>query len=193
MEFQEHYPKAFRLIQKVDRFWARIEGMTLVFALLLMIVLAFTQAILRNFFSTGVFWFEPLVRHLVLFVGFMGASLATHEKRHITVDALGKVFKQSSRHYVNILVTLVSFLICVILFWASIHFVIDTYGSGEKIHGNFPSWLAQSIMPYAFAVMALRFILDFLGHFVRLLKGLPPAAGMDAHISLGEELGKGKT
>ena len=74
--------------ERLDETIARIEKYLLVLLLSLMIVLAFLQIVLRNFFETGLSWGDVLVRYLVLWVAFIGAALATKEGRHINMEIL---------------------------------------------------------------------------------------------------------
>jgi len=49
------------------------EQVVLTILILGMIALSMAQIVLRNFFHTGLIWIEPLLRHLVLWIGFTGA------------------------------------------------------------------------------------------------------------------------
>ena len=55
----------------------RVEDALLVILLSLMILLAATQILLRNFFDLGFVWADPLLRALVLWLGLIGATVAT--------------------------------------------------------------------------------------------------------------------
>ena len=74
------------------RTWAqrlhRAEDALLVLLLSAMIVLAATQIMLRNFFDSGFVWIDPLLRVLVLWLGLIGATVATRNNRHIRIDLL---------------------------------------------------------------------------------------------------------
>ena len=72
--------------ERLDALLARVEQALLVFFLALMMVTAFSQIAVRNLFGIGLTWSEPLVRYLVLWVGFLGAALAVREGRHITIE-----------------------------------------------------------------------------------------------------------
>ena len=74
----------------LDRILAKTETVVLVIFLGTMVVLAFLQVVLRNFFGTGLIWGDTLVRHMVLWAGFIGGALAAFEGRHISIDALTK-------------------------------------------------------------------------------------------------------
>src|SRR5512143_3313876 len=77
-----------KVLATLSRTLAFVERGILVALLALMILLAFTQVVLRNVFSTGLLWADPLLRHLVLWVGFIGASLATASEKHINLDSV---------------------------------------------------------------------------------------------------------
>ncbi|MBL7684762.1 MAG: TRAP transporter small permease subunit, partial [Deltaproteobacteria bacterium] len=76
--------------QKINHAFAKFEGFILTFLVMIMIGLAFTQVVLRNFFDTGITWADGVVRHLVLGVGFIGASVATFEDGHLAMDLVSR-------------------------------------------------------------------------------------------------------
>ena len=55
----------------------RVEVGVVTALLLLLVGVGFLQIVLRNFFQTGLLWGDPLMRHAVLWLGCLGASLAT--------------------------------------------------------------------------------------------------------------------
>jgi TRAP-type C4-dicarboxylate transport system permease small subunit len=61
----------------------RIEDGILAAVLTLMIALAVVQILLRNFFGAGFIWGDMLVRILVLWIGLIGAMIATRQNKHI--------------------------------------------------------------------------------------------------------------
>ena len=81
--------------QRWDEILGRVEKFLLAAMLSIMILLAFLQIILRNVFSSGISWGDPLVRYLVLWVGFIGASLASKEGKHITIEVFSRWFSGS--------------------------------------------------------------------------------------------------
>ena len=59
--------------------------------LLAMVFLSGLQILLRNVFASGLGWIDPLLRHLVLLLAFVGAILATGAKRHVQINVLGRL------------------------------------------------------------------------------------------------------
>ncbi|NVM57446.1 MAG: TRAP transporter small permease subunit, partial [Desulfobacterales bacterium] len=80
-----------RRFEQALRFFTRLEDTFLVSLLSFMIGLAFLQIVLRDFFSTGLLWADPLLKNLVIWVGLVGASIATREDKHITIDVIPRV------------------------------------------------------------------------------------------------------
>ena len=140
----------------------RIEKYTLTVMLAVMILLAFVQIILRNVFSSGISWGDPLVRYLVLWVGFIGASLATKEGKHITIEVFSRGLSGRRNPYLNAISTLISALICGLLVFAGWTFVRNEAQMGGSTFFQIPLCIPQIIIPLTFAIMTLRFSLRFL-------------------------------
>lgn len=182
----EQTPRFFRVWDRIDAVFCRVEGWLLVVSLLVMVAMTFTQVVLRNLLDQGVLWFDPVVRHLVVWIGFLGAAVATREKKHVNVDALSRYIKGAARHGVNIVVSGFATAVTFFLFLASIQFIKNTMALGERIHQFFPSWIAQMVFPYAFGIMALRFLYDFLLSITLAAKGKAPLHIVDSNLPAEE-------
>ena len=75
-----------RILKQVARFLEKIEGHLIVLILSLMILLSFGQMLLRNLFNMGIVWGDTLLRQWVLWVGFLGASMAVRHDKHISIE-----------------------------------------------------------------------------------------------------------
>ena len=159
-----------RLVRFLDNLIARIEGGMLLVLLSLMVTLSFFQVLLRNFFALGLPWGEILLRHMVLWVGFLGASLAAKKRRHLNIEVLSRFMPAGLRPMINILIFLFTIIVCLALFWASLLLVISEREMGGKLFGNFPTWVFQLILPIAFALIGLHYLLRTVGRFWLLCK-----------------------
>ncbi len=140
----------------------RIEDALLVLLLGAMIVLAGSQIVLRNLFDSGISWSDPVLRVLVLWVGMMGAMIATQQDKHIRIDLLSRYLPPAWRHYTARLNELFSAVVCGLLAWHSGRFVYFEWQDGTTLVSNFPAWAAEAILPFGFTVMTLRFLLLML-------------------------------
>ncbi|MGD8471659.1 MAG: TRAP transporter small permease [Desulfobacteraceae bacterium] len=143
--------------QRWDETFGRAEKFLVAAMLSIMILMAFLQIILRNVFSTGISWGDQLVRYLVLWVGFIGAGLATREGKHITIEVFSRWFSGNAQRYLQALSCLVSALICGLLTFAGWTFVQNEAQMGSTTFLQIPVWIPQVIIPITFALMALRF------------------------------------
>ncbi|MFQ5583485.1 MAG: TRAP transporter small permease [Calditrichia bacterium] len=149
-----------KVINRIDRGLAGAENFIIIVLLSIMVILAFTQVILRNFFSTGILWADIFLRHLVLWVGFIGASLATREGKHINIDILTRLISKARLPYIRMIIDVVSAIVCFILAKAGVVFLLDEIKYETILFLNVPAWIFQLIIPVGFALIAFRFILQ---------------------------------
>lgn len=137
-----------------------------------MVALVFIQIILRNFYNSGIVGSDSLVKHLVLWVGFLGAGLATREKSHIRIDIASKILPPGIKAVAQILVDIFSITVCMGLVYAAYSFVSIEYETGEVIPFlQIPVWIMELIIPVGFFIIALRFMAQLFANISTLLKG----------------------
>lgn len=156
-------------LQRLGGYLRKTEELILALLLGTMILLSFTQILLRNFLDSGIAWADPLLRLLVLWVGMLGAMLATHYDKHIRIDLVTRFIPEQYHRQSAFFTALFSSLICALLSWHSARFVYYEWQDGGDAFVGFPAWLAESILPFGFAVMTIRFALVAL----RNLQGRP--------------------
>lgn len=159
------------IFPKIDSGLEKVEGLLLTVILITMIGLAFLQVVLRNFFSTGIIWADPFVRHLVLWVGFIGASVATKEHGHLAMDLVSRFLPDKLRKPTAMFVDAASSLVCALLALASYKFVLGEKEMGELLLPWIPTYWAIAIIPLGFSLMSLRFAGKILTDVKILVRG----------------------
>lgn len=134
-----------------------LEDSVLISVLLATVLLAGVDIIARAVFESGVIWIPPTLRVLVLWLGLLGALLATRTREHIAVDVVGRLAPPRVRDLINAITTLFAAVICALLAWHSERFVELAYEMGDVAFARVPAWPLQIIIPISFALMALRF------------------------------------
>ena len=142
----------------IIRLLLRLEETALVLLVGALIGTAFAQIILRNLLSVTFLWTDPLVRHLVLWSGFVGAMIATRQDKHIRIDALLRFLSPPWRDLVQASTSLFSALVCFLLTWVSLRFLGDEMGLNTRAFLHIPTWELQLIFPLSFGAMTLRFL-----------------------------------
>jgi TRAP-type C4-dicarboxylate transport system permease small subunit len=159
--------KDISLLRRVQITLHRLEDAILVGLLLLMISMAVTQIFLRNLFEAGIIWSDVMVRILVLWVGLIGAMVASRQDKHITIDILDRYMPERAKVYANFVIKLFTALICTIVAYYSVLFVQMEFADGGMAFAKVPTWLCEAIIPFAFTIIALRY---FLMSFMNLKK-----------------------
>lgn len=154
-----HFAKLLRLLHA-------LEDSFLVLLLSTMITLAFTQIILRNFFDSGLSWISPALRLLVLWVGMVGAMIATREEHHICIDVLTRSVRLPERlkQTLQIIVELFTSLVTGIITYHAARMVIMDREEAGIAFADMPLWFCELIIPLAFGVIALRYCIFALRH-----------------------------
>jgi len=145
---------------------ARVEEWLLTILVLVLVLLAGSQILLRNLFGGGISWADPFLRTLVVWTAMLGALAAVRDDKHIAVDVLQRFLPAGAQRVAHTLTFLFAAGVCAAMCWYSVSFVgIDfatpANASGDGIPGIAP-WLLESILPVGFGLMALRFLLRAL-------------------------------
>lgn len=135
-----------------------LEEAFLVSLLVTMIVLAVMQIVLRNGFDGGFLWVESFLRVLVLWIALAGALLASRKQQHISIDIAGKYLPPAGVRAAAVFNGLFTAVICFLLAWYALEFVKIEFESPSPAFANVPTWLCESIMPVAFALIGLRYL-----------------------------------
>lgn len=143
--------------ERVDETIARVEQTLLVTFLGFIIFVAFVQIILRNLFATGLDWGDSLVRNLVLWIGFIGATLATKEGKHINIDVVSRWLPSLGKNIVALVTHLFSFGIGCLLTYAALKFIKNEVQMERMTFLNIPAWIPEMILPLTFGLMTFRF------------------------------------
>jgi TRAP-type C4-dicarboxylate transport system permease small subunit len=154
---------------KLDAKISRIETILVTILLALMILMAFSQIVLRNFFSSGIDWSDALVRYLVVWVAFVGAAIATREGKHITFDLLSRWLTCTGTIAMQALSNFFSAVICSLLTVAAAKFIWFEAQMGSTAFLDLPVWVPELIMPIAFGLMTLRFLMGMIAEIGKML------------------------
>jgi TRAP-type C4-dicarboxylate transport system permease small subunit len=158
----------------LDEKLSRLEQVLIAALLTVMILLAFAQIVLRNFFGTGIDWGDALVRYLVVWVGFIGAAVATREGKHITIDILSRWLTGAGSRAIQAISHFVSAAVCGMLTWAGIKFILFEAQMGGVAFFKLPVWVPELIIPITFGLMTLRYSLRLLDEIIAIIAGTRP-------------------
>ncbi len=179
---------------------SRTEDAVLIITLLLMALIPVAELFGRALLSSGITGSTEYLQHLTLWIGFLGAMLATREGKHLRIATPMNWLPPQASRILDCVEAFISAAVCFGLFGASLQLVVaeapaipswwasiipdfiehwlkpfGLFESGglTRIGGWLPIWLAEAVMPFGFAVMAIRFILRASERiWARMLVGL---------------------
>ena len=154
--------KIKQLLSRLEKAGSALETVTLVSMLTAMMLVAVGQIIMREAFGTGFGWADELVRLMVLWLAMVGSVAACRENRHIRIDALSHVLPDIAVDLIRILVDVFAAFICGVIAFQAWRYLQIEIEYDDTVLIDTPAWIAHSIMPAAFALMAYRFSIGAL-------------------------------
>ena len=162
-----------KLLRLLDNVLGKVVNVALVTLFLLMLGLAALQVILRYFFGTGILWADPFARNLVIWVGFLGAIIATKERQHFEIDVLNRFLSPALQRWIRRLSNLSCAVICFFLGQAAISVV--ELDMASKTFLDLSASGVEMIVPVGFSLMMFRFVVAIFTE-TGMTAVAPPAA-----------------
>jgi tripartite ATP-independent transporter DctM subunit len=124
------------------------------------------------------------LQQVVLWLAFLGALVATRERRHLTLSTV-ELFGETSRvrRFGRVLAAAVSAATLAVLTYAAVGLVLANREEGRVLMGGMPVWVLELVMPLALGLMALRFA--WAASTGPWLGRLIPLAAIPAAFALG--------
>jgi TRAP-type C4-dicarboxylate transport system permease small subunit len=143
---------------------AAIEDGVLAGILIMMIGLAAVQILLRNLLHTGLLWADPALRVMVLWIGLIGAMVATRHDKQITVDVLSRFLAPRAKAGLRVATDVFTALVSAVVAWHGGRLVLEDRAAGSEVFASVPVWVCELVIPLAFAVIAARYLLYAIHH-----------------------------
>lgn len=136
-----------------------VETVLIVVISLAMIVLPVAETILRRARGQGVPGGSVYVQHLTLWLGFIGALLATAAGKHLGLATTNLIPRGRWRAGAVIYGCMISAATTAVLAYASYQVVMANREGTATLAGGIPEWWSQVIVPLALGLISVRFIL----------------------------------
>ena len=142
----------------MKRVAAILEDSVASLALLVMVILPLLEIVWRRAFSQGIPASGPIVQHLTLWVGFLGAAIAARDGKLLAL-ATGTFIPQGPwRRAADILASAFGACSALILAWGGYQMVMSEREAGANIGAGIQTWVAELVLPIAFALIAARIV-----------------------------------
>jgi len=127
-------------------------------ALLVMTLLPLLEIALRRLFGFGIPGSAPIVQHLTLWVGFLGAALAARDGKLLALATGTFIPEGRTRRVAEIFSAAVAACMTTILAWGAIQLVASEREFGGIVGAGIPNWVAQLALPAGFMLILARVI-----------------------------------
>ena len=131
-------------------------------------VLAGLMKLLLIVLPNGLIWAPRAALASMLWIGLLGASTATFDKRHLALEMGDKIWPKKLLPWVKALALLSAALLCLFLLVLSVlsieehygRWLVNTAAEGENLSSELqvPKWVLLLVLPYTFTVMTARLI-----------------------------------
>ena len=105
----------------------KIEEILIIAMFSAMVLVIFSQVIMRYVFNNSLYWSEELGKFFFVWISWLGISLGEREGEHIKITMLVDKLPFKKAHIVNIISTLIVFGICIVTFYYSCSLVISQW------------------------------------------------------------------
>ncbi len=147
-------------LQRINTFLGKIETGLLCLIVAMMIGLAILEIVLRYGFKTSLLWKHLMLQNLTLWLCFLGAALASSERRHISIDVLSRILPENVIRFSSYIIDVLSLIIVSILAYFGFVFLIEEQKSPATLIGSVPLWWAKIIIPIGFVLIGIHLVLQ---------------------------------
>jgi len=177
-------------MKSLDRYLTQAMNMVIVVALALMVVMVFSNVVLRYVFNSGITASEELARFCFLWLIFVGSVLAMKERAHLGVDTLISRLPRAGKIVFVLISNALMLCVCYLFFMGSLNQTIVGWGTLKPATG----------IPMAFhyatgLVMSVGIALILIGNTLRVVTGKATDAELiqiveSEEIETGDEAGR---
>lgn len=123
-----------------------------------MALLPLAEMISRRAFGRGIPGSGPVVQHLTLWVGFLGAAIAARDGKLLALATGAFIPPGVARRAADVVAAAFGAWSAVVLAWGGWQMAAIEREAGTEIGAGIPTWVAQLVLPVAFAVIAARLV-----------------------------------
>jgi C4-dicarboxylate transporter DctQ subunit len=146
------------MFSRIDSALCWLEDAFIASLLLSASVIIFVNVVLRYIFNTGFIWAEEFVRYEIVWLVFIGGSVAARKGIHIGVEAVLHVLPAAAARALKVTVGVICIAFCAALVWYGAELVAQTQTFRQRTSAmQAPFWIVQLAVPIGAALMLVRF------------------------------------
>jgi TRAP-type C4-dicarboxylate transport system permease small subunit len=157
----------------------RPAGWTRNLAILVLVITPLFALVAAYYMPQGYTWSQEVSGIMLLWVGFLGASICAHEGKHLRMEAFDRMVPPHLSRWIHAAGFLVTAAFCALMAWLGYEYVFDPEVGAYALGGVFeqtqiPDWIATAAVPVAFGLAMVRFLGATVSALLGGSYGLPP-------------------
>ncbi len=151
-------PMLSRGFTLIDYAFGKLEVVCVSCLLVLSVVVILTDICSRVVFGVSVSWAPELARYAIIWMVFIGGSIAARKGAHISIDIALEVLPEKLGRTVLLASSLIAATTCAIISYLGVKLVSQMVMFSQKSPSlEISMWMVYLIIPIAFAMMSVRF------------------------------------
>ena len=142
------------VIEKISLHCNRVAEKSLLLLGLVMTLVVIMQVFCRYILNHSLFWSEELARYLLVWLTFLGASVAYYRNMHPGVDVVYSRLPESLKRAARICVAVLSLLFFLVMIWYGIRFAYFIRLQTTPAL-SLPKWTIFSVIPLSGLLLAI--------------------------------------
>jgi C4-dicarboxylate transporter, DctQ subunit len=147
---------------RLNRISDKVEKSFLAGAIIVCSLLLFVNVVMRYIFLLPIYWAEELVRYLMVWMIFIGASQVTLWGGHVAVDIVPRALSKRGNVILAFIVNVICIVFCLVLAYLSLKQMLRVMRAGQISPAlEIPMWIAYLSIPAGTMLMLIRFLQQF--------------------------------
>jgi TRAP-type C4-dicarboxylate transport system permease small subunit len=179
-----------RTLLPLEKFCALLSGLA-IFSLMFLAVYSVTG---RKFFASPMMGYVDYIEAAMPIIAIMGVSYVQRDGTHIRMDMLVSVLKGRVLWLFELISVLLILLLIVALTWGAWEHFDRSFDCARplcsrdsSIDVGIPIWPSKLVVPFAFAVLSARLILQAVGYGRALVLGLENPVAVPLTLTVAEQ------
>jgi TRAP-type C4-dicarboxylate transport system permease small subunit len=179
-----------RTLLPLEKFCALLSGLA-IFSLMFLAVSSVTG---RKFFASPMMGYVDYIEAAMPIIAIMGVSYVQRDGTHIRMDMLVSVLKGRVLWLFELISVLLILLLIVALTWGAWEHFDRSFDCARplcsrdsSIDVGIPIWPSKLVVPFAFAVLSARLILQAVGYGRALVLGLENPVAVPLTLTVAEQ------
>lgn len=165
---------AEQLATKLDRaLGPLVKGLEMALSILMMtlVVVTFTQVVLRYGFNRSLFWAEEFIRFNFTWIILLSAAYGTEKRAHFAVDAVSRFLPALGRRAIAILASLVVLGVALFFLYYGVQFSLHNWDQQSSIM-RVPMTVVYASIPSAAVIMVIASLRNLMALLAGSLEGV---------------------